>query len=484
MNIPTDTLPTEGKQTLQQLIHDTGGPTARPYATLIGLNMGSNTLLLSLPMQQFYEISEVANEQNINEKAYLAGEEVAQRKLDKHHATALAIYIIKGLFHAKGIEYAQRNETEPSAFQKLRARLGTQPYMALQPITANIRACGPQGAGLNFDKDAKGRILVYLTDLHLLWVIDGQHRRYAMHLVNDFLKDVTLLHKYPRKPALIAIETDEEKESINREDLAVWNGIFELWRTRCTVMVETHLGLKPEQERQLFHDLNNLTKKLETGLALSFDNSNPINVYIKETLESEGVLTARVVEKDIADWHSDPGAISRKDLIAVNAVLFLNKTNIRSATPSDLQQKRDIATRFWEAVSEIPGFGEPEARQKTVAAQPVVLKAIAKLTFDFAFGRSRDISILETLLSKLQTVDFSHSNPMWRFYELPEGDRETTLPGLAAYLPSSEGANRDIGAYNPTDSVMRFGAKHNDIFPILGDMLRWKMGLPNRHVSG
>jgi hypothetical protein len=30
---------------------------------------------------------------------------------------------------------------------------------------------------------------------------------------------------------------------------------------------------------------------------------------------------------------------------------------------------------------------------------------------------------------------------------------------------------------------MRFGAKHNDIYPILGDMIRWKIGLPNRHAK-
>jgi hypothetical protein len=29
--------------------------------------------------------------------------------------------------------------------------------------------------------------------------------------------------------------------------------------------------------------------------------------------------------------------------------------------------------------------------------------------------------------------------------------------------------------------VMRFGAKYNDIFPILGDMIRWKVELSNRH---
>ena len=31
---------------------------------------------------------------------------------------------------------------------------------------------------------------------------------------------------------------------------------------------------------------------------------------------------------------------------------------------------------------------------------------------------------------------------------------------------------------------MRFGAKHNDIFPVLADMIRWKLRLPNRHTAG
>jgi len=29
---------------------------------------------------------------------------------------------------------------------------------------------------------------------------------------------------------------------------------------------------------------------------------------------------------------------------------------------------------------------------------------------------------------------------------------------------------------------MRFGAKHDDIYPILADMIRWKLDLPNRNA--
>jgi hypothetical protein len=142
-----------------------------------------------------------------------------------------------------------------------------------------------------------------------------------------------------------------------------------------------------------------------------------------------------------------------------------------------------VARRFWLAISAIPGFGEQDAKKRTIAAQPVVLKALAKLTFDFAFGRKQNEEHLNKLLDGITDIDFAHTNPMWRFYELSASEREAAgLSGLAAYLPSDDdGKNRDIGSSQ--GDFMRFGAKHNDIFPILGDMVRWKLGLPSRSAT-
>ena len=56
------------------------------------------------------------------------------------------------------------------------------------------------------------------------------------------------------------------------------------------------------------------------------------------------------------------------------------------------------------------------------------------------------------------------------------------IEALKSYLPSDdEGYNRDLGAFDPTTKVMRFGAKHNDIYPILGDIFRQALALPSRH---
>lgn len=79
---------------------------------------------------------------------------------------------------------------------------------------------------------------------------------------------------------------------------------------------------------------------------------------------------------------------------------------------------------------------------------------------------------------------------MRRYYELKQSDRNAHgLAALADYLPADlpdtngNVANRDIGRFEPQDQVMRFGAKHNDIFPLLGDMVRWRLNMPSRRSS-
>jgi hypothetical protein len=73
---------------------------------------------------------------------------------------------------------------------------------------------------------------------------------------------------------------------------------------------------------------------------------------------------------------------------------------------------------------------------------------------------------------------------MWRFYTLTEQERtDNNLTTLKEYLPSDdEGKNLDLGAYDANANTFRFGAKHNDIYPIIGDMIRWKLDLPIRKI--
>jgi hypothetical protein len=475
-----DNLPTP-IGTIDELMNE-GDTSARPYKTFIGHNLGHRTFLLSIPMHDFFSMSDVANERGRN------GEPVAQRKLDDGHARKLAVFILKGLVTA-AIRRREIKKLPPlAALSSIIATLGPQPYLSLQPMVANIRNCDLSGSNIPgirmiTKEEETACFKVMLSQQHLLWVIDGQHRRKGMAMVFEFLDSTVRSQRYPKKHSLFSVNSIEP----TIEEIQAWGECLEVARTFSTVTVEVHLGLGIDEERQLFHDLNNLSKKVEASLALQFDSSNPVNQFIKEVLFDD-VFNWVPIEKDIADWHEDTGALTRKDVVTVNAHLFLNKSNISGATPDDVESRKEIVLRFWAAVKEIPGFGQPGAKLTTVAAQPVLLKALAKLTFDFAFSKRKPEeadALLEKLLTSIPTLDLTHGNPMWRFYEMTSDERIANhLEGLKEYLPSDdEGFNRDIGKFDPVAKVMRFGAKHNDIFPILGDMIRWKLELPSRNID-
>lgn len=453
-----------------------GDTSEKPFKVFVGHNLGYRVNLLQIPMHEFVQMSAVANDPTLDEG------QIAQRKLDLPHAQKLAVYILKGLIYGAIDFRAERKQPLSTVLQELRDTLGPQPYVALQPLVANIRNCRRAGEGLKVRKlvttdDRLAAFEVFLSQQHVLWVIDGQHRRKAMEIVFDFLDHVLRTHTYPKKGSLYPAVSLEVAPAY----LAAWQEVMTATRSFCKVSVELHLGLDIDQERQLFHDLNNLGKKVDRNLALKFDNSNPVNLFIKETLHEE--MGLKIVEKDAVDWKDDQGTLAWKDVVGVNAILFLNKTNIGGAKPADVTDKTEVAKRMWEGVMAITGFGEMHAKENTVAAQPVVLKALSKLTYDFAFSNRRPKDgeqLLDVLLSSISDIDFSHQNPMWRYYELTEGQRlDYGLSGLADYLPSTETGNRDIGSFQ--EGVMRFGAKHNDIYPIIGDMIRWKLGLPSRH---
>ncbi len=456
-----------------------GGTAEKKIGVLVGNNLGSNTLLVKVPMHEFFEISEVANERNLEGRADLVGEVTAQRPLDTKHAQKLAVYVLKGLGNALANRYRRQGVPIPDALERIQRTLGKQPYLALQPLTANIRTCEFGGKGIRVEKSDNGLVYVYIASKDVLWIVDGQHRRFALQMLFEFLRVVTQSHRFPKRPALYPVGKDP---MVPTDELPIWMQIFEVARGDCTIMVEVHLGLHVDQERQLFHDLNNLTKKVEASLAFQYDQSNPVNRWIKDELVDNNLLKASILESDISDWHDDKGYISRKDLIAINAILFLNKTNVSGANPQEVDEKRDFARNFWEAVNQIDDLFEDGAKQSTVAAQSVVLKALAKLAYDFGYGKkTQDQKALRTLIEGVPQIDFSHENPMWRYYEFSAEDRKKRgLAGLEDYLPNEKGANRDIGAYNDKDRVFRFGSKHNDIYPIIGDMIRWRLSLPRR----
>lgn len=177
---------------------------------------------------------------------------------------------------------------------------------------------------------------VFLSERHILWVVDGQHRRHAADLVMTFLKQVRQTGKYLCKGAVLFADKGKQ---VPEDEMLVWNEAYEAARSFATLTVEVHLGLNIDQERQLFHDLNRLAKKVDSSLVFQFDGSNPITLFIKNRLAGE--LDITVTDSEAKDWSEDSGALVLKDVVAINATAFLNKGNVAGATPSVVEPREE-----------------------------------------------------------------------------------------------------------------------------------------------
>lgn len=448
-----------------------------PFTVFVGYNLGRMTWVADVPLIKLIDWSSVANDP---EKG-----EVAQRPLDLNHARGLGVYMLKGLVNSAMARRTLSGKPITPIFGEILKQLGSQPYFSLQPFVANIRDINPEKPSVRAERiqstnnETRG-FQVYLPRHFRWWMIDGQHRLVGGQITREFLEYVTKTGNYPARNNLYT-----GRGKVSPDEMSVWMEALECGRSFASVKVELHLGLSIEQERQLFHDLNNLGKKVTRSLSLKFDGSNPITKFIDSVLVGE--LGLQDCETEQTDWNEDQGCLARKDIVAVNAMAFLNKSNIAGATPAIIEPRMDVVAQMWSAILKLDGFNAPGAKLKTVSAQPVVLKAIAKIVFDLAFSNRRPDNgdtLLDAALGRLGEVDFGHSNPMWRFYEMDDDERQAAgVQSLAAYLPDqgqlTAEANRDLGLYQ--NGIMRFGAKHNDIYPILADMIRWKLGLPNRH---
>ncbi len=477
-DLPTPIHNGDSLESLDDLV-EAGDVNETPYNVFIGHNLGHRVFTMSVPFRKFKEISAVANDRDIGP--------VAQRPLDEGHAKKLAMYMTKGLVSAAKLRRVNFGKDLPDTFDEILRKLGEQSYFSLQPIVCNIRGISPGGTGSNGIRGLRletkhgetAGFKVFLAERHTLWVVDGQHRRHAADLVMEFLNKVRETGKYPAKGAVLF---SDKGKPVSEAEMLVWNEAYDAARAFATLTVEVHLGLDIDQERQLFHDLNRLGKKVDSSLAFQFDGSNPITLFIKKKLNED--LGIQITDVEPKDWSEDTGALVLKDVVAINAIAFLNKGNVAGATPSVIEPREEVILQLWNKIAEIPEFGSNRAKEKSVAAQPVMLKALAKIAFDLNFNNRRPengTELYEQFLERIPNVDFSHTNRLWNYYGLKEEERVAAgLENLKDHLPEEvAGVNRDIGSMQ--GEFIRFGAKHNDIFPILSDMVRWATGLPSRH---
>ena len=465
------------------------GSQVQTYRALAGENLGNLTLKMSLSLRQFIDMSWVASKQNNSQNVLFENEAVAQRTLIPAHVKGLAQYTLMGLVNAQYRAMKAENLAISDKIHKLITYLPSGPYASLQPIVCNIRNCEFGGEGIRYkdvlDRNGNptGAYDVSLGLKDILYVVDGQHRREAFNQVVSFLQDVSRTYKYPKRG--IFIPPNYADELLSESEHSFWQNVLELALTKSTVSVEVHLGLNADQEQQMFVDLNAKSKNVQASFVNSFDHADPINKFINESLIAGEIVHFGLSDEDQSDWHQDSGDLKRKDIKTICSLLILGKASSGAATPAIVEERSTFANRFWQIVCTVPGFGKPEARVNTVIQQTVVLKALAKLAFDLGYGKPalRDQEALATLFTAIAegTLEFSHDELIWRsLFINSASDREQKFSGISQYLHIPVGTNLDAGNYDQDSGWVRFGSRHNDVYPRLGDVIRWKLGLEVR----
>ncbi len=447
--------PSGEEQTLADVLDYAGSNRYIDLRMKRGINLGSTTMVTTIDLGTFLTQSQVGNDP-------LKGE-VTQRKLDMNHARKMGVFIFKGLVSYTMALWKEKGRPIPEEVLAIASYLGEQPYYAWAPIVTSIRD-EVRNIRVISVPGVEGELILSLRSNQVIWVVDGQHRRIAWKIVLDYLNQLVRDRKYTKSSGLVP----SDLKSISSEETVVfWHEALAYYTERFSITMEVHFGLILDQERQLFHDLNNLQKTVSTSQAQAFDQSNPINIFTHR-LREDGLLDGiEIVEDGRVDWN-DKAWMRLDALNAVNARLFLNKTSISGAKPSIVSEREEDAWAFWGAVTKIPGIFH---RDRSVAAQPAMLKSIARVYFELLWGREPEGKPdAEKFLERLPKIDFSHKNPLWNLPNIKE-EELSRYAGLMDHLPDNwrEKALVDV----VIEDKIHFSSRHNEVILVLPGIIRY-----------
>ena len=452
------------------------------YITLMamdGINLGRKTLTTRMSIKKFCDWSVVGNAK-IRETDNYADEFVAQRTLIPEHVRALAKYILGGL--VRTVIADMSGSRIPEEALRIKNDLAAGPYSALQPLVCNIRHVREEDLIIDEEHLPPDVLRLSLASTQKLWVVDGQHRREGFDRVMTYLDQVLKNGTYPKaKHALYTPTSTGPDGSMSDDELEFWQTVRNVAMDECSLSIEIHIGLDEAEEQQLFSDLNSRSRPLHSSQVQAYDQSDAIAAVSRD---KEIIRFPIASDSDAKSWTSD--GLPLKDIIMVNRLL-VHGANVKDATPqSQVDAKLPFIKRFWEVVQRIDGFVEPQQRTKTVAGQPVVLKALAKLAHDHAYGVPKlvDEEGLKKLYAAIQTkqLTFGHTDELWQALFMSDEERAAKFgPGINDYVHVT--AQTKPGEFDKLNGWVRFGTAHNDIYPRIGDLIRWKLGLKNRGAA-
>jgi hypothetical protein len=403
-------------------------------------NLGSITLTTSIDVGTFLSQSLVGND--------AAAGHVTQRPLNMVHATGMASFNLSALINYTAKEVEGNDEIVPDEVLEVFAHLSPKSYYAWAPLVCSVRTDFSQVLA---ERLHTGEYSVKLRPDQILWVVDGQHRRKGLELTRDWLSKITTERKYPRLKDAFPVGL----KVVGDEALVFWRKALELFTGDFSITTEVHFGMSIDQERQLFYFLNDLSRSVPSAVSQAFDQDNAINLFTRSIVKD--VIPQGLVSDSTKQVNWDDKEWLRLDSVnGINARLLLNRSGYSDAVKGSVVNPRlPDATEFWKAVMSIPNV---TSRSLSLAAQPAMLKSMAKCYYDLKWARGSGRKSLpadsaEKFLAALPTLDFGHANQTWR------GD-----------------TGKNLGSVYP-DGTFRYAPTHNEIVPILAALLRSATGV-------
>jgi hypothetical protein len=175
----------------------------------------------------------------------------------------------------------------------------------------------------------------------------------------------------------------------------------------------------------------------------------------------------------------EPATIYRDDLVSSNAMLFAGATNAAGIIPGKVAPHIAYGRAFWTAIAARDHFGEDGWETTTFLSESVIIKALAQLAYTFHESREKDHDPRDRFIADLQAkkIDFSHQDPLWGMYFKTDAEREAIDPRLNDYVtPDSDRKSYAVWQ----GDQLAFASNTRDIARYLGDLIRWKLGLPCR----
>jgi|GEM_PF-1168218 len=286
---------------------------------------------------------------------------------------------------------ADKKRMEEIAGYILDALIGKRFMAGFNSIVTSLRYANPQ-----YEDDKK---VIRVSTMGKLYVSDGQHRLGGIKIALE----------------RILSNLDEAREENDHDGMRYWEELLQQFE-ELTIPVVIFIKLTKDEEKQLFHDLNNLSASVTQTQALNFDQTDPYNRLSKE-LENEIPLIKKYgiekTSKQLSDKRREVATLATWNI--ANRILLNGNTNADKHWNKDwnYEDKKLVAKDFWSALLEVLPEDYTD-KTKYLITKSSVIQGLAAWGHKLIF-EDENLS-WKSIVHQLRNFDWGYSNDIYARY--------------------------------------------------------------------